>query len=128
MIDFYKIQFHDKEPVYVQIVEYLKRAIYLGEVQNGEVLPSRREIAVQLKINPNTAQKAFRLMEEEGLIQTPKNAASIIQYTEDTLQQIQKKMTDDIIREFVGMAKQNRLTLENVQEAIVRIWQEDDTE
>ncbi len=127
MLDFRNIQFHEKEPVYIQIVKYLKRAIYLGDVQNGETLPSRREIAAQLKINPNTAQKAFRLMEEEQLIQTPKNAASIIQYTQGTLQQIQKEMTDDMIRSFVAMAKQNRLTLEEVQEDIQRIWAEDDT-
>lgn len=114
MLDFQKIQFHEKEPVYIQIIKYLKRAIYLGEVQNGETLPSRREIAAQLKINPNTAQKAFWLMEEEHLIQTPKNATSIIQYAQSTLQQIQKEMTDDMIRRFVAMAKQNGLTLEEV--------------
>lgn len=128
MINFCNIQFHDKEPVYIQIVKYLKRAIYLREVQNGETLPSRREIAAQLKINPNTAQKAFRLMEEEGLIQTPKNAASVIHCEQSTLQAIQKEMTDDMIRVFVDMAKQNRLTLEEVQKNIERIWQENDTE
>ncbi len=128
MLDFQKIQFHEKEPVYIQIVKYLKRAIYLGDVQNGETLPSRREIAAQLQINPNTAQKAFRLMEEEHLIQTPKNAASIIQYDQNTLQQIQKEMTDDMIRGFVLMAKQNRLTLEQVQKDIQRLWTEEHTD
>ena len=86
MVNFSDLQLHDMEPVYLQIVRHLKRAIFLGEAAVGESLPSRRELAAQLCINPNTAQKAFRLMEEEGLIQTPKNAASTVFYDEETLE------------------------------------------
>ena len=64
MVNFSDLQLHDMEPVYVQIVRHLKRAIFLGEAAVGESLPSRRELAAQLCINPNTAQKAFRLMEK----------------------------------------------------------------
>ena len=60
MVNFSDLQLHDMEPVYVQIVRHLKRAIFLGEAAVGESLPSRRELAAQLCINPNTAQKAFR--------------------------------------------------------------------
>ena len=59
MVNFSDLQLHDMEPVYVQIVRHLKRAIFLGEAAVGESLPSRRELAAQLCINPNTAQKAF---------------------------------------------------------------------
>lgn len=124
MIDFSKMELHEKEPVYIQIVQYLKRAIFLGEANNGEALPSRRELAAQLCINPNTAQKAFRLMEEEGLIQTPKNAASVVDCTQETMAAIQREMTGELIRQFVAEAKQNRLTLEEVERMIRDIWQE----
>ena len=115
---------HDMEPVYVQIVRHLKRAIFLGEAAVGESLPSRRELAAQLCINPNTAQKAFRLMEEEGLIQTPKNAASTVFYDEETLGRIRQEMTGDLVRQFVAEAKENRLTLAEVMKMVEEAWQE----
>ena len=112
MVNFSDLQLRDMEPVYVQIVRHLKRAIFLGEAAVGESLPSRRELAAQLCINPNTAQKAFRLMEEEGLIQTPKNAASTVFYDED------------LVRQFVAEAKENRLTLAEVMKMVEEAWQE----
>ena len=45
MVNFSDLQLHDMEPVYVQIVRHLKRAIFLGEAAVGESLPSRRELA-----------------------------------------------------------------------------------
>lgn len=124
MVNFSDLQLHDMEPVYVQIVRHLKRAIFLGEAAVGESLPSRRELAAQLCINPNTAQKAFRLMEEEGLIQTPKNAASTVFYDEETLGRIRQEMTGDLVRQFVAEAKENRLTLAEVMKMVEEAWQE----
>lgn len=124
MVNFSDLQLHDMEPVYVQIARHLKRAIFLGEAAVGESLPSRRELAAQLCINPNTAQKAFRLMEEEGLIQTPKNAASTVFYDEETLGRIRQEMTGDLVRQFVAEAKENRLTLAEVMKMVEEAWQE----
>ena len=67
MLDFTKLELNTAEPVYVQIVSFVKRQIFTGTAEKGESLPSRRELAAILKINPNTVQKAFRLMEEEFL-------------------------------------------------------------
>ena len=71
MLDFTKLELNTAEPVYVQIVSFVKRQIFTGIAEKGESLPSRRELAAILKINPNTVQKEFRLMEEEGIVVTP---------------------------------------------------------
>ena len=55
-------------PVYAQIVEQVKRAIATGILGNGDSLPSRREVAVNLEINPLTVLKAYKQLESEGLI------------------------------------------------------------
>lgn len=60
MLDFRKLELNTTEPVYVQIVSFVKRQIFTGAAEKGESLPSRRELAAILKINPNTVQKAFR--------------------------------------------------------------------
>ena len=64
MVSFRGLRFHDRAPVYQQIAESLKRQILLGAVQDGDPMPSRRELAAQTGVNPNTAQKAYRLMME----------------------------------------------------------------
>lgn len=58
----------DPRPIYLQIKEGLCRLILSGAVKTGERLPSIRELAGQLAINPNTIQRAYRELESDGFI------------------------------------------------------------
>lgn len=58
----------DPRPIYIQIKEGLCRLILSGAVKTGERLPSVRELAGQLAINPNTIQRAYRELENDGFI------------------------------------------------------------
>ena len=62
------INFRDARPLYEQICSSVRRAISTGLIQPGEKLPSVRELAAQLAINPNTIQRAYRTLEDEGWI------------------------------------------------------------
>lgn len=57
----------DHVPIYLQIVEEVRRAIAMGVYRPGEMLPSQRALALQLGVNPNTVQRAFDELEREGL-------------------------------------------------------------
>ena len=57
-----------KLPLYEQLVEQLRKQIVLGNAAPGSPLPSVRQLSVELGVNPNTIQKAYREMEQEGLI------------------------------------------------------------
>lgn len=59
---------NNRDPVYVQVVRYFKEQIATGMLEPGQEIPSRRELANRLKINPNTAKRAYKEMEEAGLI------------------------------------------------------------
>lgn len=58
----------DPRPIYEQIMDNLRRLIVSGGISPGEKLPSVREMAAQLAINPNTIQRAYRELENEGYI------------------------------------------------------------
>ena len=118
MLDFTKLELNASEPVYIQIVSFVKRQIFIGTAEKGESLPSRRELAAILKINPNTVQKAFRLMEEEGIVVTPPNAVSMIHWDEEIYLKLQKELTAGLVADFVAHAKENGLTLETVTELL----------
>ncbi len=60
----------DPRPIYEQIMDNLRRLIISGGVAPGDRLPSVREMAAQLAINPNTIQRAYRELENEGYLVT----------------------------------------------------------
>ena len=122
VLDFTKLELNASEPVYIQIVSFVKRQIFIGTAEKGESLPSRRELAAILKINPNTVQKAFRLMEEEGIVVTPPNAVSMIHWDEEIYLKLQKELTAGLVADFVAHAKENGLTLETVTELLKEEW------
>ena len=126
MLDFTKLELNTAEPVYVQIVSFVKRQIFTGTAEKGESLPSRRELAAILKINPNTVQKAFRLMEEEGIVVTPPNAVSVVHWDDEIFRKIKKELTAGLVSDFVVHAKANGLTLEAVMELLQEEWGESD--
>ena len=68
----------DPRPIYVQIKEGLCRLILSGALQTGERLPSVRELAGQLAINPNTIQRAYRELEHEGFIYSMTGKGSFV--------------------------------------------------
>ena len=64
------LDYRDAKPIYTQIVENFRSQIAAGILQPGDKLPSVRELATQLSINPNTIQRAYRELEAEGWIAT----------------------------------------------------------
>jgi GntR family transcriptional regulator len=65
-------------PVYQQIIDQVKRDIALGRLAKDERLPTVRQLAEQLAINPNTISKAYRQMEQEGIINTRPGAGTFV--------------------------------------------------
>ena len=64
------LDYRDARPIYTQIVDGFRAQISAGILSAGEKLPSVRELAVQLSINPNTIQRSYRQLEAEGWIAT----------------------------------------------------------
>ena len=107
-----------KRDVYLEIAERYEKYITLGVIKPGEKLPSVRMAATELRVNPNTVQRAYTLLEERGFIRSmPKKGAFAIFPTEkgeegETL----KSLADELIRlKGMGVSKDDILsTLEEV--------------
>jgi len=110
--------------VYVQIAFYVKQQILLGKVSSGDPLPSRREIAAQLNINPNTAQKAFKLMEDEGYVITNGNQGSVIYIDEKVYSRIKTELTQNMVKDFISAAKAIGLSFKDVIDLVSKYWDE----
>lgn len=64
------LDYRDARPIYQQIIDGLQQQITVGILQSGDKLPSVRELAGELSINPNTIQRAYRELEMQGWIAT----------------------------------------------------------
>ena len=86
------MKFDNNIPIYIQLVEELKKNIVSGRILPGERLPSVREFAIEMKVNPNTMQKALQELESINLIYTERTNGKYV--TKD------KKLIDKYRKEF----------------------------
>lgn len=82
MISFDEFIIDDNSPIYLQIIRYIKQGIAAGVIGNQEEMPSRRVLSALLGVNPNTIQKAYRILEEEGIICSRSGAKSYVDLDE----------------------------------------------
>jgi len=123
VLNFHELKLNHKDPVYLQAVLYVKRQILLGKAVSGDKLPSRREVAAQLSINPNTVQKAFKLMEDEGFVRTSSTLGSVIYVDDDVFARIEEELTRELVQSFVESAKEIHLSFKKVVELISENWE-----
>lgn len=100
-----KVTFNNRDPVYLQVVRHFKEEIATGKLEAGQEIPSRRELAAALNINPNTAQKAYKEMEEQGLIYTEGNSPSRITSDKSKLDSIREELILEAVNTFVASIK-----------------------
>lgn len=75
------LDYQDRRPIYEQITEKFRTLIYQGALPAGCRLPSVRQLAMELSINPNTIQRAYMTLEQEGLIYPVKGKGNFVAET-----------------------------------------------
>lgn len=95
------LDYQDRRPIYEQITEKFRTLIYQGALPAGSRLPSVRQLAMELSINPNTIQRVYMTLEQEGLIYPVKGKGNFVAET----QQIQEKSKEDFRKEFLELVR-----------------------
>ena len=109
---------NDREPVYTQIIRFMKQQVVNGILQPGDPIPSRREMAINIKVNPNTVQKAYKEMEEMGIINTAKNYQSTITKDEKIILEIKQNLIDESLSLFIENMKAINVDKDEIIEII----------
>lgn len=123
LISFDLFSMEDGTPIYLQIILYIKRGIVAGTITDGDELPSRRVLSALLSVNPNTVQKAYRILEEEGLIQSRSGAKSCIVLDDQTLKRLRQELLEGDARTIVSTMKQMGLSKEEALSLIETYWE-----
>ena len=109
--------------VYLQILLFIKRGIIAGTITDGDELPSRRVLSALLGINPNTVQKAYKMLEDEGLIQSRSGAKSCAVVDERIVKRIRKELLEQDAKSIVNAMKQMGLSREEAVDLIQNYWE-----
>ena len=115
-------------PIYMQILNYLKRGCVAGTIVNGDALPSRRYLSALLGINPMTVQKAFRILEEEGLITSFQGSGSVVTVDEEKIRLMRIELLEDDIKKITGSLKRMGISKDEAMVLISRHWEDEDNE
>lgn len=109
-------------PIYLQIILFIKRGMVSGQIQPGDELPSRRTLSALLGVNPNTIQKAYRLLEEEGLVASHAGAKSYVVLSDEVLARLRSELLKNDARTLIDAMKQMGLSKEEALALIENHW------
>ena len=124
MIDFGAFRAEDGSPIYLQIIKYLKQGVVSGAVADGDELPSRRVLSALLGLNPNTVQKACRMLEEEGLLVSHAGAKSCVRVTPELRERVRAELIRSDALAAASAFRRMGVPLEEAIELVKRAYEE----
>lgn len=115
-----QLDFRSGQPIYLQIVEQVRQMIATGELKQGDQLPTVRQLATDLRVNFNTVARAYRLLDEAGLISTQHGRGTYIWETpsEEAARRLRTEGLSALVQHFSHEASRLGYTLAEVCEAL----------
>jgi GntR family transcriptional regulator len=89
------------QPLYEQILQQMRSAIAKGEIALGEKIPSVREMAHALKVNPNTVSRAYQELERDGLTETRRGQGTFITTSQERVERFRTELMQRVVEEFL---------------------------
>ena len=94
--------FNNDRPIYIQLVETIRVQIVSGMLKSGERLPSVRELALTVKVNPNTMQKALAELEDEGLVYTERTNGKFVTTNKELIEKVKKQLAEEKVNNYLN--------------------------
>ena len=114
-----QLDFRSGQPIYLQIVEQIRQMVVSGELQPGDQLPTVRQLATDLRVNFNTVARAYRLLDEAGLISTQHGRGTYVWEapSPETLQQLRWQGLEGLIKHCIQEALRLGYSSAEIQKA-----------
>jgi DNA-binding transcriptional regulator YhcF (GntR family) len=97
----WKADFDERYPIYQQIVNRFSHSLVRGELTPGDRIPSIRDLAIGLKVNTNTIQRAYQEMEREELIFSQRGTGYFVMKGENIVDRVKDKMLQESMSRFL---------------------------
>ena len=110
--------FNSHEPIYLQIVARIREEIVSGHWECGMQIPTVRELAATLRVNPNTVQRALTTLESENLLHSERTSGRFVTDNSDKIRDMQNKMANKIIENCISGLTQLGYTREQIAQCM----------
>ena len=117
------IDYHDKRPIYEQIIDRFQMLILNGGLEQDEQLPSVRSLAIELSINANTIQRAYSELERRGLIYSIKGRGNFVSAQNEVVKEQQQVLLDDLKNQLL-ICKESGIDFGAVLDCVRETFQE----
>jgi GntR family transcriptional regulator len=123
-----KIDFRSGQPIYVQIIDQIQHKVASGELKPGDQLPTVRQLATELRVNFNTVARAYRLLDEAGLISTQQGRGTYIWEgpSEEAMNRLKRQSLESLTRQFLAEVSRLDFSPDEVKESLlqaIQAWQ-----
>ena len=95
------MEYNTSAPIYLQVINELKKKMVKGELMPGEKMPSGRDLAVEYKVNQNTAARIYRELEAQGYCFTRRGIGTFVSEEESMFQDLKKEMALELVKNFM---------------------------
>ena len=95
------IDFDSNLPIYIQVMDYIKKEIVSGRLKPGDRVDSVRDLALHFGVNPNTVQRSLSELEREGLLKSERTAGRFICENEELISLVREQMATSCISRYV---------------------------
>ena len=95
------IDFDSNLPIYIQVMDYIKKEIVSGRLKPGDRVDSVRDLALHFGVNPNTVQRSLSELEREGLLKSERTAGRFISENEELIGLVREQMATSCISSYV---------------------------
>lgn len=115
------VDFRSGEPIYTQIVNQIQHLVAQGKLKQGDQLPTVRHLATELRVNFNTVARAYRILDEAGLISTQQGRGTYIweKPDEEKIYQLRRQSLEEIIKHCFQEAQRLGYDVEEVEKISV---------
>lgn len=101
------VTFDNSKPIYLQLIDYFFQNICNGSLKLGEKLPSVRETAAEVGVNPNTVQRAYAEMERRGVVESRRGQGSFVTEDENELKLLRAELSEQHVTKFIQYMQNN---------------------
>ncbi len=119
------LDYQDRRPIYEQVVEKIQLLIIRGVLEPNSQLPSVRKLAMELSINPNTIQRAYAELEQQGFIYPVKGRGNFVSPDAELIQK-QKEFYFKDLKKVVRLCKKLGISKDELLEKAAAYYEEDD--
>lgn len=121
-----QIDFRAPAPIYIQIVEQIRQQVAIGELKPDDQLPTVRQLASELRVNFNTIARAYRILDEAGLISTQQGRGTYIleETTPEVSRNIKENSLQEMTKSYIVEASRMGFSMEEILSEVVKVQNE----